>query len=68
MNTIVVLLYLLSILLIWQFVGYPLLMVIVALKSRSKDRDYAFQPFVSILVPRYNQVFISQTLKISSGE
>ena len=55
MNTIVVLLYLLSFLLIWQFVGYPSLMAIVALKSKQKNKDYAFQPFVSVIVPTYNE-------------
>ena len=56
MNTIVVLLYLLSILLIWQFVGYPSLMAIVALKSKPGNTDYSFQPFVSIIVmPTYTE-------------
>ena len=49
------LLYFLSFLLIWQFVGYPLLMAIVALRSKPKNKDYSFQPFVSILVPTYNE-------------
>lgn len=57
MNIIIILLYLLSFLLIWQFVGYPSLMAIVALKSKSKpkNKDYSFQPFVSIIVPTYNE-------------
>lgn len=52
---IAALLYFLSFLLIWQFVGYPLLMAIVALRSKPKNKDYSFQPFVSILVPTYNE-------------
>ena len=55
MNIIIILLYLLSFLLIWQFVGYPSLMAIVALRSKPKNKDYSFQPFVSIIVPTYNE-------------
>lgn len=55
MNLTIILLYLLSFLLIWQFVGYPSLMAIVALKSKPKNKDYSFQPFVSIIVPTYNE-------------
>lgn len=55
MNVITVLLYFLSFLLIWQFVGYPLLMAIIALRSKPKNKDYSFQPFVSIVVPTYNE-------------
>jgi len=44
-----------SILLIWQFVGYPLLMATIALEAKPKAKDYAYQPFVSILVPTYNE-------------
>lgn len=55
MNWSIILLYFLSFLLIWQFVGYPSLMAIVALKSKSKNKDYSYQPFVSIIVPTYNE-------------
>ena len=58
MTIIITLLYLLSFLLIWQFVGYPSLMAIVALrakKSKPKNKDYSFQPFVSVIVPTYNE-------------
>ncbi|MFZ2071234.1 MAG: glycosyltransferase [Halobacteriota archaeon] len=55
MNINIILLYLLSFLLIYQFVGYPALMAIVALKSKPKEKDYSFQPFVSIIVPTYNE-------------
>ena len=55
MNIIVILLYLLSFLIIWQFVGYPSLMAIVALKSKRKNKDHSLQPFVSIIVPAYNE-------------
>jgi len=54
-SIIIILLYLLSSLLIWQFVGYPILMAIVALKAKPGNKDYSFQPFVSIIVPTYNE-------------
>ena len=54
-SVIIILLYLLSALLIWQFVGYPSLMAIVALRLKPKIKDYSFQPFVSIIVPTYNE-------------
>ena len=44
-----------SILLIWQFIGYPLFMSIIVLKIKPKIIDYTFQPFVSVLVPTYNE-------------
>ncbi|NQE44603.1 hypothetical protein C5S31_01100 [ANME-1 cluster archaeon GoMg2] len=55
MNLIIISLYVLTFVFIWQFVGYPLLMAIVALRSKPENEDYAFQPFVSIIVPRYNE-------------
>jgi len=51
----VVVLYVFSFLLIWQFVGYPILMAVVALKVKNKNKDYSYQPFVSIIVPTYNE-------------
>jgi len=51
MSVIVILLYLLSFLVIWQFVGYPSLMAVVAIRARPKEKDYSFQPFVSTVVP-----------------
>ena len=54
-NLLIVVLYLLSFLLIWQFVGYPILMAIIALKTKPKNKDYSYQPFVSIVVPTYNE-------------
>ena len=44
-----------SLLLIWQFVGYPLLMAIIAAVVNPRAKDYTYQPFVSILVPTYNE-------------
>lgn len=44
-----------SMLLIWQFVGYPLLMATIALEAKPRTMDYTYQPFVSILVPTYNE-------------
>ena len=55
LNPTILLLYLLSFLLIWQFVGYPTLMAIVALKTKPKNKDYSYQPFVSLIVPTYNE-------------
>ena len=55
MSVIVILLYLLSFLVIWRFVGYPSLMAVVAIWARPKNKDYSFQPFVSIVAPTYNE-------------
>jgi len=55
MSVIVILVYLLSFLVIWQFVGYPSLMAIAALKSKPKNKNRSFQPFVSVIVPTYNE-------------
>ena len=55
MMLIIALLGLVSLLLIWQFVGYPLLMGIVASLSKRNGKDYNYTPFVSIVVPAYNE-------------
>lgn len=55
MDVLVIILYVLSTLLIWQFVGYPTLMAIIALKGNPKNKDHSYQPFVSIIVPTYNE-------------
>jgi len=55
MTLSIILLYLLSFLLIWQFAGYPSLMAVVALKSKPKSKEYSHQPFVSVIVPTYNE-------------
>jgi len=55
LNIVIFLLYLTSVLLIWQFIGYPLFMAIITLKSKKKDKDYDYKPFVSIIVPTYNE-------------
>jgi cellulose synthase/poly-beta-1,6-N-acetylglucosamine synthase-like glycosyltransferase len=47
-----------SSLLIWQFVGYPLVMGLVALKAQPRKKNYAFTPFVSIIVPAYNEATV----------
>jgi biofilm PGA synthesis N-glycosyltransferase PgaC len=56
---VILLLYMISFLLIWQFVGYPLLMGIVALRTRpefkSETSSSFVTPFVSIVVPAYNE-------------
>lgn len=52
--------YVLAILLIWTFVGYPLLMLRFALHRRDDNKDYSFQPFISILVPTFNEEAVIQ--------
>jgi biofilm PGA synthesis N-glycosyltransferase PgaC len=47
--------YVLALLLIWTFVGYPLLMLRFALRGKRVKKNYAFQPFISILVPTFNE-------------
>jgi len=46
---------LVSLLLIWQFVGYPVLMGIIALAAKPKPKDRTYTPFVSIIVPAFNE-------------
>ncbi len=55
MNGIILILYLLSFLVIWQFVGYPILMAIISCMKKLDEKDYSYQPFVSIIVPTYNE-------------
>lgn len=52
---IISLLYLLSFLLIWQFVGYPTLMATITYLSKPHEKDYMYKSFVSILVATYNE-------------
>jgi cellulose synthase/poly-beta-1,6-N-acetylglucosamine synthase-like glycosyltransferase len=51
----IVVLYLLAFLLIWVFSGYPLLMPGFALRHKNAGNDYLNQPFISVLVPTYNE-------------
>lgn len=55
---IITLLSILSALTIWQFVGYPLLMGIVALGTKPKAKDRTHAPFVSVIVPAYNEELV----------
>lgn len=55
MDFIIILLYFISFLVIWQFVGYALFMSILVLKLKTDDKEYSHQPFVSIIVPTYNE-------------
>ena len=55
MTITIIILYLLSFAIILQFAGYPSLMAIAALKSKPKDKDYSFLPFVSVIVLTYNE-------------
>ena len=46
-----------TILVFWQFLGYPLFMAFIY-KRRKRyllDKDYSYQPFISIIVPAYNE-------------
>lgn len=52
---IIILLGILSALIIWQFVGYPALMALVAILAKPKNKDYNYEPFISIIVPAYNE-------------
>ena len=51
----IILLYLSSFSLIWAFVGYPLLMAIIALRTKPMEKDYSYKPFCSIILPVYNE-------------
>jgi len=55
MLIISLLLILFSLLLIWQFVGYPLLMLAIYKRSEPEQKDYSFQPSVSVVVPTFNE-------------
>lgn len=61
---IIILLILSSIVLIWQFTGFPIFMAIVALWSKTPVKDYSYQPSVSILVPTFNEeMWIQKRMK-----
>lgn len=49
------LVYTCSLLIIWQFVGYPTLMSLFVLNFKRKNKDKSFEPSVSIIVPTYNE-------------
>ncbi|MFC1932383.1 glycosyltransferase [Chloroflexota bacterium] len=51
------LLVLFTVLLLWQFLGYPLFMSLMYRKHKKSlpDKDYSYQPFISIIVPAYNE-------------
>ncbi|ADZ09104.1 glycosyl transferase family 2 [Methanobacterium lacus] len=57
MDILIVILYIVMFLLVWQFVGYPALMGSIAFISRkyTKNNDNTFKTSVSILVPTYNE-------------
>jgi biofilm PGA synthesis N-glycosyltransferase PgaC len=48
-------LYLLTFLLIWVFSGYPLLMLGFTLRNEKVNKDYSYQPLISVVVPTYNE-------------
>lgn len=47
-------LYFVTLLLIWQFVGYPILMALITLRSQA-DIKSSYLPSVSIIIPTYNE-------------
>lgn len=55
MTAIIILLYVFSFLVIWQFVAYPSVMGLIALLSNSKRRNLSYQPYVSIIVAAFNE-------------
>jgi cellulose synthase/poly-beta-1,6-N-acetylglucosamine synthase-like glycosyltransferase len=53
---IIILLCIISLALIWQFVGYPLFMAVLALYyNKNELKDYDYEPYISIVVPTYNE-------------
>jgi biofilm PGA synthesis N-glycosyltransferase PgaC len=46
---------------VWLFGGYPLLMTFIALRERPLEKDYSYKPFVSIIVPTYNEELSIET-------
>jgi cellulose synthase/poly-beta-1,6-N-acetylglucosamine synthase-like glycosyltransferase len=54
-SLVYLLLFVLSFLIVWLFAGYPLLMTVIALRRKPQTKDYDYQPFVSIIVPTYNE-------------
>jgi len=55
MNIEIVVLIFLSITIIWQFFGYPIFTAFIALRGKPRIKDYTYKPFVSILVPTFNE-------------
>ena len=55
MNIEIVSLIVLSIILIWQFFGYPIFMAFIALRNKPRIKDYTYKPFVTILIPTFNE-------------
>ena len=55
MIVIIILLCVFSFLVIWQFVGYPSLMGLIALRWSPKKKDSSYEPYVSIIVPALNE-------------
>lgn len=55
MTVIIVLLCVFSFLVIWQFVGYPAFMGLVALRAKPGKKTSSYEPYVSIVVPAFNE-------------
>ncbi|GAI24439.1 unnamed protein product, partial [marine sediment metagenome] len=55
MTAVIILLYVFSFLVIWQFVAYPFVMGLIALLQRPKRKDLSYQPYVSIIVAAFNE-------------
>lgn len=54
-STLIIILIIVTFLIIWQFLGYPILMAIISLKAKPQIKDYNYKPFITILVPTYNE-------------
>ena len=55
MIAVIILLYIVSFLVIWQLVGYPSVMGLIALLQRQKKKDLSYQPYISIVLPAFNE-------------
>lgn len=56
LDIILTILYLLSFLVLYQFLGYPSIMALIALKGKKGHvKDYTFEPYVSIIAPTFNE-------------
>lgn len=52
---LITILAIVTFLIIWQFIAYPLLMAMISLKGKPLLKDYSYHPFVTILVPTFNE-------------
>jgi len=55
MTVIIILLCVFSFLVIWQFVGYPAVMGLIALRASPKKKSSPYEPYISVIVPAFNE-------------